>query len=90
MVKSAAIVLVHGPWADGSSWNRVIPLLQAKKFPVIAVQNPLTSVKDDVEATSRIRAVRRCRRAALREDSSSEATPCRSLSCGFICVVGSM
>jgi pimeloyl-ACP methyl ester carboxylesterase len=54
MVKSAAIVLVHGAWADGSSWNRVIPLLQAKKFPVIAMQNPLTSVKDDVEAASRI------------------------------------
>jgi pimeloyl-ACP methyl ester carboxylesterase len=55
MVKSAAtIVLVHGAWADGSSWNRVIPLLQAKGWPVIAVQIPLTSLEDDAAATSRI------------------------------------
>jgi hypothetical protein len=44
MVKSAAtIVLVHGAWADGSSWNKVIPLLLAKNMRVIAVQTPLTS-----------------------------------------------
>jgi pimeloyl-ACP methyl ester carboxylesterase len=34
------IVLVHGAWADGSCWSRVIPLLQAKGFHVVAVQNP--------------------------------------------------
>ena len=46
MVKSTAtIVLVHGAWADGSSWNKVIPLLQAKDLPVIAVQIPLTSYR---------------------------------------------
>ncbi len=55
MVKSTAtIVLVHGAWADGSSWNKVITLLQAKDFPVIAVQIPLTSVDDDAAATRHI------------------------------------
>lgn len=47
------IVLVHGAFADGSSWARVIPLLQAKGYKVIAVQNPLTSLEDDVAATER-------------------------------------
>lgn len=47
------IVLVHGAWADGSSWARVIPLLQAKGYNVTAVQNPLTSFADDVAATQR-------------------------------------
>ena len=36
------VVLVHGAFADGSSWNKVIPLLQAKGLKVFAVQNPLT------------------------------------------------
>jgi len=55
MAKSAAtIVLVHGAWADGSSWNKVIPLLLAKNMRVIAVQLPLTSVEDDLAATNRI------------------------------------
>jgi pimeloyl-ACP methyl ester carboxylesterase len=55
MAKSAAtIVLVHGAWADGSSWNKVIPLLLDKNMRVIAVQLPLTSVEDDSAATSRI------------------------------------
>ena len=49
-----AIVLVHGAWADGSSWAKVIPLLEKKGFHVIAVQNPLTSFADDVAATERI------------------------------------
>jgi len=47
------IVLVHGTWADGSSWAKVIPLLQAKGYHVTAVQNPLTSLPDDVAATTR-------------------------------------
>jgi pimeloyl-ACP methyl ester carboxylesterase len=34
------IVLVHGAWADGSSWSKVIPLLQARGFNVVAVQTP--------------------------------------------------
>ena len=47
------IVLVHGAFADGSSWARVIPILQAKGYNVIAVQNPLTSLEEDVAATQR-------------------------------------
>src|SRR5208282_762984 len=48
------IVMVHGAWADGSCWSKVIALLQAKGFHVVAVQNPLTSLADDVAATKRI------------------------------------
>lgn len=48
------IVLVHGAWADGSSWSKVIPLLQSKGLHVVAVQNPLTSLADDVAATKRV------------------------------------
>jgi pimeloyl-ACP methyl ester carboxylesterase len=51
---TATIVLVHGAWADGSSWNRVVQLLQARDFPVIAVQIPLTSVDADIAETNRI------------------------------------
>lgn len=47
------VVLVHGAFADGSSWDRVIPKLQANNYQVIAVQLPLTSLKDDVAATER-------------------------------------
>jgi pimeloyl-ACP methyl ester carboxylesterase len=47
------IVLVHGAWADGSSWAKIIPLLEAKGYHVTAVQNPLTSLADDVAATKR-------------------------------------
>jgi pimeloyl-ACP methyl ester carboxylesterase len=47
------VVLVHGAWADGSSWAEVIPRLQAAGLNVTAVQNPLTSLKDSVDATRR-------------------------------------
>ncbi|MBV8163268.1 MAG: alpha/beta hydrolase [Candidatus Eremiobacteraeota bacterium] len=47
------IVLVHGAFADGSSYARVIPLLQARGFNVVAVQNPLSSLAADVAATKR-------------------------------------
>ena len=47
------IVLVHGAFADGSSWSKVIPILQTRGYNVIAVQNPLTSFADDVAATKR-------------------------------------
>ena len=47
------VVLVHGAFADGSSWNSVIPLLQAKGLKVVAVQNPLTSLADDVAFANR-------------------------------------
>lgn len=49
-----SVVLVHGAFADGSSWNKIIPLLQAKGLKVVAVQNPLTSLEDDVDAANRI------------------------------------
>ena len=47
------VVLVHGAWADGSSWAKVIPLLEAAGLHAVAVQNPLTSLQDDVAATQR-------------------------------------
>jgi pimeloyl-ACP methyl ester carboxylesterase len=40
------IVLVHGAFADGSSWGKVIPILEARGFHVVAVQNPLTSLSE--------------------------------------------
>ena len=48
------IVLVHGAFVDGSSWDRVIALLQKRGYHVTAVQNPLTSLADDVAATRRV------------------------------------
>lgn len=48
-----SVVLVHGAFADGSAWNKVIPLLQARGLRVIAVQNPLTSLAEDVAHTQR-------------------------------------
>jgi pimeloyl-ACP methyl ester carboxylesterase len=47
------VVLVHGAFADGSTWAKVVTRLQAKNYNVIAVQNPLTSLADDVAATKR-------------------------------------
>ena len=48
-----AVVIVHGAFADGSDWAKVIPLLQAKGISVTAVQNPLSSLEDDVAAARR-------------------------------------
>jgi pimeloyl-ACP methyl ester carboxylesterase len=48
------VVLVHGAFVDASSWNDVIVRLQAKGYQVNAVQNPLTSLEDDVQATRRV------------------------------------
>src|SRR3974390_2101947 len=47
------IVLVHGAWANGSSWSLVIPLLEARGFHVVAAHMPLTSLKDDDDAVER-------------------------------------
>ena len=52
-VPARNVVLVHGLFADGSSWGKVIPILQAGGLNVTAVQNPLTSFQEDVEATRR-------------------------------------
>src|SRR5438270_3205486 len=51
--REKTVILVHGAFADGSSWDKVIPLLEAKGLHVVAVQNPLTSLADDVAATQR-------------------------------------
>src|SRR6202051_1385865 len=51
------VVLVHGLYADGSSWIDVIPYLQRAGLQVTAVQNPLTSLTDDVAATRRVLAL---------------------------------
>src|SRR5258705_12027448 len=48
------IVIVHGAFADGSGWKGVYTLLKNKGYHVTIVQNPLTSLDDDVEATKRI------------------------------------
>jgi pimeloyl-ACP methyl ester carboxylesterase len=47
------IVLVHGAWADGSSWNKIIPILEEKGFHVTAVHLPFTTLADDVAAVNR-------------------------------------
>ena len=47
------IVLVHGFWADGSSWSKVIPILKNAGHQVIAVQLPLHSLADDVATVKR-------------------------------------
>src|SRR5882672_4465205 len=52
-VEARNVVLIHGAWADGSSWAEVIPRLQAAGLKVTAVQNPLTSLADSVAATRR-------------------------------------
>jgi pimeloyl-ACP methyl ester carboxylesterase len=53
-VKARNVVLVHGAWADGSSWSEVIPILQEAGLRVTAVQNPLTSLADAAAETRRI------------------------------------
>jgi len=52
-VRARNVVLVHGAFADGSSWAGVIAALQATGLRATAVQNPLTSLADDVAATRR-------------------------------------
>src|SRR5580658_4850589 len=53
VLKTKDVILVHGAWADGSSWSKVIPLLEREGFHVTAVQLPLTSVADDVATLQR-------------------------------------
>jgi pimeloyl-ACP methyl ester carboxylesterase len=48
------VVLVHAAWADGSSWNKVIPPLQRLGLNVVSAQIPLTSLTDDVVAVKRV------------------------------------
>lgn len=53
-VKARNVVLVHGLFADGSSWSEVIPLLQDRGLNVTSVQNPLTSLPDAVAEATRV------------------------------------
>jgi pimeloyl-ACP methyl ester carboxylesterase len=49
-----SVVLVHGAWANGSSWSEVVPLLQQRGLNVVAVHNPASSFEADVAATRRV------------------------------------
>ena len=51
--KNASVVLVHGAWADGSSWNKVIIGLRSKGIKAVTVPLPLTLFRDDVAALDR-------------------------------------
>lgn len=51
--KTPAVVLVHGAWADGSSWNDIIGPLQSKGHDVMAAQIPLTSLAEDAATLDR-------------------------------------
>jgi pimeloyl-ACP methyl ester carboxylesterase len=53
-VQKPTVVLVHGAFVDGSIWAKVIPRLEAKGLKVVSVQNPLSSLADDVAATRRV------------------------------------
>jgi pimeloyl-ACP methyl ester carboxylesterase len=53
-MRGKTVVLVHGAFADGSSWQKVIPLLEARGLHVVAVQNPLSSLAADIAATKRV------------------------------------
>ena len=53
-VKASNVVLVHGLFADGSSWSEVIPRLQAAGLNVTSVQNPLTTLPEAVNSALRV------------------------------------
>jgi len=54
MKSQTNVLLVHGAWADGSSWSKVIKILQERGFNVVAAQIPLTSLDADIEVTRRL------------------------------------
>ncbi len=56
-VRARSVVLVHGLYADGSSWIDVVPLLQNAGLTVAVVQNPLTTLADAVAETRRVLAL---------------------------------
>jgi pimeloyl-ACP methyl ester carboxylesterase len=56
--KPVHVIFVHGAWADGSSWSKVIALLQAKGIQATAVQLPLTTLSGDVATVKRAIALR--------------------------------
>jgi pimeloyl-ACP methyl ester carboxylesterase len=52
--KGATVILVHGAWADGSSWSHVILPLHRQGLKVICAPIPLTSLSDDAAALDRL------------------------------------
>jgi len=56
-VRARSVELVHGLYADGSSWIEVVPLLQDAGLSVAVVQNPLTTLADAVAETRRVLAL---------------------------------
>jgi pimeloyl-ACP methyl ester carboxylesterase len=56
MPEKPNILLVHGAWGDASHWRHVIPLLHEKGYRVFGAQNPLTSLSDDIDRTSKLAA----------------------------------
>jgi pimeloyl-ACP methyl ester carboxylesterase len=54
MQSKTNVVLVHGGWVDGSSWSKVILLLQKRDLNVVAAQIPLTSIDDDIAVTKNL------------------------------------
>lgn len=53
MATKPNILLVHGAWADGSGWSKIIPLLKEAGFNTIATQEKLTSLAEDAETVRR-------------------------------------
>jgi pimeloyl-ACP methyl ester carboxylesterase len=52
-LSAPTVAIVHGAWVDATDWREVIALLQVQGLNVIAVQNPLSSLADDVDAVTR-------------------------------------
>ena len=52
--KKATVVMVHGAWADGSSWSQLVGPLTEKGLGVICAPIPLTSLSDDIAAVDRV------------------------------------
>ena len=69
------VVLVHGAWADGSSWAKVIPILEKAGLHVVAVQNPLTSLADDVATVQRAIALEDGRSCSSAIPTAAPSTP---------------
>jgi len=54
MEKAPTVAIVHGAWVDATSWREVIALLHVEGLSVIAVQNPLSALGDDVDGVARV------------------------------------
>src|SRR6202050_4501432 len=68
--KARNVVLVHGLFADGSSWSEVIPRLQAAGLNVTSVQNPLTTLPEAVASGRRVLGAPDCRTILVRHSFS--------------------